>query len=272
MDNKNTQKKNEPKPSGLNRSTTVLAINASPHKDKGNTALILTPFLEGMKEAGAVVGIVYTEDLTINPCTGDLSCMIRPDGRCIHRDDMDTLIPKIRDADILVIASPLYIGGVTGPMKTLMDRMVPLLKIFIETHNDHQRHPLKEPKQRRVILVSSCGFWELDNFDVLVAHMQDFAKNFATEFSGALLRPHAPSLRGIIASGAPVQDIPDAAREAGQQMVRDGRISPSLIETISRPLVPRDTYQQNSNRLFEEMVKKLHQDAGEVPGCLRGSL
>ena len=244
----------------------VFVINSSPHKDKGNTALILIPFLEGMQEVGAHVELFYTSDLAINACNGDLSCMIRPDGRCIHRDDMDNLLPKIRDADILVLASPLYIDGVTGPMKTLMDRMVPLLKIFIEMRNDHTRHPLKEPKLRRIILVSSCGFWELDNFDVLVAHMQAFAKNFTAEFSGALLRPHAPSLRGMIAMGAPVQDIPDAAREAGRQMIREGKISPTIIKTISRPLIPRDVYQQTSNQHFEEMQGKMpSNDRGGTP-------
>ncbi|MDD1729864.1 MAG: flavodoxin family protein, partial [Methanospirillum sp.] len=120
----NTQKKNKPKPSGQNGSTKVLAINASPHKDKGNTALILTPFLEGMKEAGADVEIIYTEDITVQSCRGDFTCICRPSGRCIQSDDMDWLMPKVRDADILVFASPVYADGVTGPMKTLIDRMV----------------------------------------------------------------------------------------------------------------------------------------------------
>ncbi|WP_332882068.1 flavodoxin family protein [Methanosarcina horonobensis] len=45
----------------------VLAINSSPRMDKGNTALILNPFLEGMKEAGAEVELFYTKKLNINP-------------------------------------------------------------------------------------------------------------------------------------------------------------------------------------------------------------
>jgi len=272
MDTKTIKKTNEPKPSEKTGCPNVLAINASPHRHTGNTAEILNPFLEGMRAEGAAVELFCTEDLAINSCKGDLSCMIRPDGRCIHRDDMDELIPKIRNADILVLASPLYVDDVTGPMKTLMDRMVPLLQIFIETRDGHTRHPLKEFRKRRVILVSSCGFWELDNFDVLVAHMQAFAKNITAEFSGALLRPHAASLKGMIAMGAPVQDIPEAAREAGRQMVRENRISPGLLETISRPLVPRDVYQQTSNQHFMEMTKKLHQDAGKGPGCQNGVL
>jgi multimeric flavodoxin WrbA len=270
MNTKTIEKTNEPKPSEKTVCPNVLAINASPHRNTGNTAQILNPFLEGMKEKGANVTLFCTEDLAINPCKGDLTCMIRSDGRCIHRDDMDNIIPKLRAADILVLATPLYVDDVTGPMKTLMDRMVPLLQIFIETRDGHIRHPLKESKTRRVILVSSCGFWEPDNFNVIVAHMQAFAKNITAEFSGALLRPHAASLKGMIALGAPVLDIPDAAREAGRQMVTENRISPALLETISRPLVPRDIYQQTSNQHFMEMTKKLHQDTGKGPGCQNG--
>lgn len=65
----------------------VLAINGSPNKDKGNTAIILNPFLEGMRETGADVRLYYTEDLTVNPCKGDLSCYLRTPGKCIHNDD-----------------------------------------------------------------------------------------------------------------------------------------------------------------------------------------
>ena len=48
----------------------VVAINSSPNMDKGNTALILDPFLEGMREVGADVELFYTRKMKINPCQG----------------------------------------------------------------------------------------------------------------------------------------------------------------------------------------------------------
>ena len=77
----------------------VLAINSSPHKDNVNTAMILNPFQDGMKEAGADVELYCTSDLKIDPCLGDLSCMIRTPGRCIHGDDMTRHLPKVNQAD-----------------------------------------------------------------------------------------------------------------------------------------------------------------------------
>jgi multimeric flavodoxin WrbA len=49
----------------------------------------------------------------------------------------------MRRADIVVLASPVYCNGVTGPMKMLMDRMIPVLPIF-EIWDGHTRHPLQK--------------------------------------------------------------------------------------------------------------------------------
>lgn len=95
----------------------VTAINSSPRMDKGNTALVLGPFLEGMREAGAVVELFYTKQLQIHPCQGELSCWLRTPGKCFQQDDMQMLLPKLAEADVLVLATPVYVDGVTGPMK-----------------------------------------------------------------------------------------------------------------------------------------------------------
>ena len=55
----------------------VIAINASPRMDKENTALILEPFLEGIKEKGALVELFYTKKLKINPCHGVFTCWFK---------------------------------------------------------------------------------------------------------------------------------------------------------------------------------------------------
>ena len=80
----------------------VLAINGSPHMDEGNTALILNPFLKGMRETGANVDLFYTRKLDIGPCNGDMSCWFTNPGECSQKDDMQILYPKFREADVIV--------------------------------------------------------------------------------------------------------------------------------------------------------------------------
>jgi multimeric flavodoxin WrbA len=60
----------------------VIAINASPVMDKGSTAAILTPFLDGMGEAGTEIELFYTKQLDIKPCQGEFKCRI--EGKCFQ--------------------------------------------------------------------------------------------------------------------------------------------------------------------------------------------
>lgn len=78
----------------------VVAINSSPNMGKGSTAMILTPFLEGMKEAGAQIELFYTKKLDIKPCQGEFNCWLKTPGKCFQQDDMQMLLPKLGSSDI----------------------------------------------------------------------------------------------------------------------------------------------------------------------------
>jgi len=212
--------------------------------DKGNTALILGPFLEGMREVGAEVELFYTKKLDVNPCQGCFTCSLRTPGECFQKDDMQMLHPKLCEADIWVFASPVYVSGVTGPMKTLIDRiLIPLGKPALDLRNGHCHHPLRERiKHGKVVLVSNCGYWEMDNFNLLLAQIRALCWHAEREFAGALLRPHGPALKPMMERGVPVDDIFEAAKEAGRQLVEDGKMSPETLNIVSRELVPLEMY------------------------------
>jgi multimeric flavodoxin WrbA len=149
----------------------VLAINASPHRDKGNTGLILNPFLAGMKEHGAEIDVLYTKTMDIKPCLGCLKCWTKTPGVCVQKDDMDPVLPMIKAADVLVFATPLYWDGVSGPMKMFMDRMTPMGQPFIEIREGRDRHPVREGYGHgKVVVVSTCGYFGVENFDSLIHH------------------------------------------------------------------------------------------------------
>ena len=222
----------------------VVAVNGSPKMGNGTTAMILAFFLEGLRESGAEAEIFYTKQLMINPCLGDFRCSTHTPGECIQKDDMQMLHPKLCEADIWVFATPLYVSGMAGPLKNLIDRIViPLGEPHIELWDGHCHHPLrKEVKGGKVVLVSSCGYWELDNFDLLVEYMRAFCEHAEREFAGALLRPHGPPLMPMLERGAAVSDIFEAAREAGQQLIEQQEIAAETLARVSRPLLPLEAY------------------------------
>ena len=227
----------------------VLAINGSPHMNEGNTAKILNPFLEGLKEAGAKVELLYTGKLNIGPCSGDLSCWFVNPGTCAKDDDMQTILPKIKDADVIVWASPVYYAGITGPLKTLMDRQLPA-------------NVLGQPKSKmqKAVLVSTCSAWEISMFDPLLVQMRAIYDHpqEGFEFAGALLRPMADGMNQMIKAGETslIEGIFRAAREAGHQLAREGRISEDTEKAVNRELMPRDAYYKAAQEMIRQRTNQ----------------
>lgn len=236
----------------------ALALNSSPRMEKGGTALILNPFLEGLEAAGAEVELIYLHKLRIEPCLGDFACWFKTLGRCIHEDDMAWVLPKLETADLLVLATPVFVDGMTSTMKRLIERCLPLVEPFFEVRDGHCRHPRRGgPRAQRAVLVSVCGFTELDNFEPLVSHVKAICRNLGVEFAGALLRPYAAALPRLERLGLPVGGIYEAAREAGRQLVRDGRMDERTLAAVSRELLPREEYLRGINAHFQRALERL---------------
>lgn len=240
----------------------VIAINSSPHRDRGGTGRILGPFLDGMKQAGADVNLVHVHGLDIRPCLGCLDCWVKTPGRCIQDDAMTGILSLMAESDVMVLATPLYVDGMNAAMKGLLDRSIPLLQPWFVLADDHCRHDRVEKfKAGKVALVSVCGFTELDNFDPLVAHAGAVSRNMRREFVGALLRPYANSLPELAEAGVDVEDIYGAAREAGEELVRDGAMRAETLGRVSRDLVSRDRYIQAVNVHFRQALRRSQRPA-----------
>jgi hypothetical protein len=233
----------------------ILALNGSPRKERGGTSLVLNTFLEGVKEAGAEIDLLYVHDLDIKPCLGCFACWVKTPGVCVQKDDMEAILEKRRKADVLVLATPVFVDGMTSTLKAVLDRSIPLVQPFFEIRDDHCRHPpLQEREPIKVVLVSVSGFTELDNFDPLLAHIKAFCKNVNGEFAGALLRPIGASLPVFRQMGLPVDDIFESIKEAGRELVLTGTISSKTQNSISREIVPREEYVKRINAGFQQSI------------------
>jgi len=235
----------------------LLALNSSPHMEAGGTGLILNPLLEGARQAGAAVELIYVRRLSVKPCEGCLDCWLRTPGRCRLNDDMQMLYPRLAGSDVLVLATPVYADGMNGPMKTLIDRCLPLLEPFFEVRDGHCRHPVREGVSGgKLALVAVCGFAELDNFDPLLCHVRALCKNLGREFAGALLRPYAAALPELDRRRIPVKAVYEAARQAGRELVLDGAIGSETAAAVCRELVRREVYIRAVNAGFRRALRQ----------------
>jgi len=235
----------------------ILALNASPRMTEGNTHRILAPFMEGAAETGATVETVYVRKLQVKPCTACMSCWFRTPGQCAQRDDMTDLCRKVHEADVFVLATPVYVDGMVGALKVVLDRMIPLVRPEMELIDGHMRHSAVEGhKATKVLLVSVCGFHEMDNFDPLVMHVQAVCRNLQSEYAGALLRPHAHGMEALENFGRPATAVFEACRTAGRQIVTEGRITSETFEAVSRSLMPRTIYLYGANSAMQQTKRK----------------
>jgi multimeric flavodoxin WrbA len=99
----------------------LVIVKGSP-REFGNSATLAERVAAGAKEAGAEVESFYLHGMEIQPCDACDSCQGEGEMDCVVDDDMQTLYPKLREADALVYASPVYWFTVSAQMKLFMDR------------------------------------------------------------------------------------------------------------------------------------------------------
>ncbi len=215
----------------------IVVINGSPKMDKGNNSVIINPFIEGMKEAGAQVTLFYTEKLKIKSCQHCKKCLYKTPGECFQRDDVKVVLSELSQAEVWVFATPLRSNGLSATLKKLVGRMLPLT-----TRGG--------AKAGKLVLVSSCDNWELKKFDSLVQHMQAIGQTYKREFAGALLRPHAGVMEPMLKAGSLLDDIVTAAYEAGRQLVLNGTMRPETLAVVSREILPRESSVTANRRRF----------------------
>ncbi|MDO8056139.1 MAG: flavodoxin family protein [Candidatus Hermodarchaeota archaeon] len=236
----------------------ILALNSSPRKQRGGTGVVLNTFLEGAREAGAEVDQVLVHDLDIKPCLGCFACWVKTPGQCVQKDDMSELLVKRQTADAIVLATPVYVDGMTSTLKVVLDRSIPAVHPFFEVRDDHCRHPPRsDQKPIKVVLVSVSGFTELDNFNPLVMHVKAYCKNLSGDFAGAVLRPLGAQLHMFTQMGLPIDDVFAAIKQAGRELVETGTISMETQAIISREIIPRDEYIKRLNAAFQQQLDVL---------------
>ena len=101
----------------------VLIISTS-LRGGSNSELLAKECAKGTEEAGNRVELLSLKGKKIQYCIGCLACL--KTGKCVQKDDAPEIMEKLRRADVLIFATPIYYYEMSGQMKTLLDRMNPL--------------------------------------------------------------------------------------------------------------------------------------------------
>jgi multimeric flavodoxin WrbA len=104
----------------------VMAFNGSPRK-KWNTATLLGKALEGAASKGAKTELIHLYDLDFKGCISCFACKTiggKSYGKCAVQDDLTPIFKKVEKADAIILGSPIYLGSVSGEMRSFMERLL----------------------------------------------------------------------------------------------------------------------------------------------------
>ena len=100
----------------------ILILSGSPRKG-GNSDILCDEFLRGAQDAGHKVEKIRVAEKKVASCSGCYYCNAHA-GACVHKDDMADVLQKMIDADVIVLASPVYFYAISAQLKAVIDRTV----------------------------------------------------------------------------------------------------------------------------------------------------
>lgn len=176
----------------------TLILTASPRR-KGNTNSLTDSFCSELAEYDRI----NLYDLQIEPCLACRKCQANPDKpACARSDDlqgrdcaqMEGLFDRILEADLIVLATPVYSWYCTPPMKALLDRCVYALNKYYGvpekdgTGENERGSSLWAGK--KLALIATCGYAPEKGADLLIEGLKRYSKHSQLEFMGALVERH----------------------------------------------------------------------------------
>lgn len=126
----------------------ILVLNGSPRL-QGHTRQMVDAFRAGAEEAGHQVDVVDVCHKKIGGCLACEYCHAKGNGACVQQDDMQEIYGLLRQADMLVLASPIYYHGLSGQLKCAIDRLYAAA------------YPQKPAKLKKVAMILSSGDSEM---------------------------------------------------------------------------------------------------------------
>ena len=122
----------------------ILVLNGSP-RPKGNTKQMVDAFQEGAESVGHQVDVIDVCKKKIAGCLACEYCHTKGNGDCVQKDDMQEVYSLLTEADMLVVASPIYYHGISGQLKCVIDRFY------------SAAYPRKPQNLKKVAMILSSG-------------------------------------------------------------------------------------------------------------------
>ena len=154
----------------------IVCVLGSP-RSKGNSTAVAKRFCEKAEDLGANVRYFSLNELSYSGCQGCFTCKTNSD-RCVLKDDLTEVLDAIMETDIMVMATPVYFGSVSGQLKCLVDRTFSFMVPDFRTNPN----PSRLPPGKKVVFITSQGAPE-EMFRDLHTRYKDYFKRYGFQES-----------------------------------------------------------------------------------------
>ncbi|MCP4199521.1 MAG: hypothetical protein GY762_20425 [Proteobacteria bacterium] len=255
----------------------ILVVNGAPRKS-GHTRDIVNLFCGGIAEAGGEPDIVHLTEFTIRPCQGCYYCWTRTNHKaeCILKDDMAGLIERFYEADVLILATPLYFYTFSTHLKTFVERLLPVSKPELElarTYGPMKNSLLdKERGPRGVGLIAVAGHKGLKIMDGIIPTFEMIAEGLGARQVGNILRPESFFLDFPDNDLARLRQVQAAIKRAGGEIVTLGQMKPETEQEVALPLAQTVEQYSQHFQTYWEIAKEENASGGSLRSTLKTAI
>ena len=222
--------------------------------DRGISEVLLNRFLKGSRTAGATIKVIYPSRMDIAPCRACYRCIIWTPGVCFQKDDMEQTIREMQEADLLLLAAPVYFDTMPSDMKRLFERLMPTLGPVFEFRDGRTYHLTTGNKFSDVVTILLSGNPERESLASISATFRRIVKNMGGRLKGEFL---FTSSQMVIGHAERLRSQLNALEQAGREIVRNKDIPKELLETANREYITDFTADiEAKNQAFAEMMKQ----------------
>jgi multimeric flavodoxin WrbA len=234
----------------------LLALNASLRGPHGHTQFLIDRLFDGARSAGAACESLTLSGLKINRCLGCNRCQdsaqpAGPDGYtldCVYagKDDVTRIFEKMRTADLLVFATPVYVFGMSSLLKILFERLYGVCncaELRVSRAGLLFHHVDARLVSKPFVPLVCCDNLENETPRNVLAYFATFSKFMDAPQVGALVR-NGGLLAGYGHDPAAAARLPKlgavyaAYAQAGRELATRGRITPSTQRQANQEIVP----------------------------------
>lgn len=233
-----------------------IQLNGNHSSIKDNLNNFLKPFKQALSTNSNEIYEINLHEMTINACLGCTEdILFEPKPHCTQDDDMNSVYPILREADLWIFAIKQNHIDVPDKIQNFLDRLEPLFNDNIDLQNLHV-FDIDKPAEtnKKVFLMAFSEHWGKEVFRELSYHIQSTAFLFNREYFGEFLRPHfTPFIEKYNSDNSFANETNSQLNKLAFDLSFGHQIENGYLNYLTRNIISKDEFEDNLKMVFQKV-------------------